>query len=94
MGINQHSLYTMYQIKVKSQIESSLSTWFGDFAIDHTPDGNTVLIGSIVDQAALYGILIRCRDLGITLLSINPLIATETNKDSREENDPEQNDPC
>jgi hypothetical protein len=43
--------------------------WFEDLEMQHLPDGNTELSGSVVDQAALYGLLNRARDLGLTLLS-------------------------
>ena len=90
----------MYQIKVQNQIDSSLSAWFNGFTIDYTPDGNTLLTGEVVDQAALYGILIRCRDLGMTLLSINRLLAIQTDKDirgkngSNNRNETAENNPC
>jgi hypothetical protein len=62
-----------YQIKVKGQLDLKLAAWFGDFTITYTIDGDTLLTGA-ADQAALHGVLARCRDLGITLISINPLI--------------------
>jgi hypothetical protein len=63
---------TEYQIRIKGQIDRNLSEWFGGLAITHMSDGDTLLIGTIVDQAALHGVLARCRDLGITLISFNP----------------------
>jgi hypothetical protein len=62
-----------YQIRVKGQLDPRLSAWFGDFNINHTPDGDSLLTGMVIDQAALHGILARCRDMGLTLISINPL---------------------
>lgn len=64
---------TTYQIHLKGQLDPKHSDWFGDFTLSHTEEGNTLLTGIIVDQAALHGVLARCRDLGITLISINPL---------------------
>jgi hypothetical protein len=64
---------TPYQIRVKGQLDPQLSAWFDGFAITHTPDGDTLLTGTVVDQAALHGLLARCRDLGVTLISVNPL---------------------
>jgi hypothetical protein len=61
-----------YQIKVQGQIDPKLSAWFFDFAITHSTDGNSLLTGTVIDQAALHGVLIRCRDLGVTIISINP----------------------
>lgn len=64
---------TVYQIKVKGQLDPQFTAWLGNFVSAHTPDGDTLLTGTVVDEAALYGILARCRDLGLTLISINPL---------------------
>lgn len=71
---------TGYQIRIKGQLAPHFSAWFGDFTISHTPDGNTLLTGAVADQAALYGLVARCRDLGVTLISINP-ISTEAKTD-------------
>ncbi len=56
-----------YEIRVKGYLGKNAATWFPDLAIDHTADGETILSGRIVDQAALHGILMRIRDLGLTL---------------------------
>lgn len=61
------------QIRVKGYLSPRLSVWFGGFTVAHTADGDTLLTGNVVDQAALYGLLERCRDLGLTLISLNPL---------------------
>jgi hypothetical protein len=68
---------TLYQIRVKGQLDPCLSAWFLDFNIVQTVDGDTLLVGNVVDQAALHGIMARCRDLGVTLISVNPLTDTE-----------------
>lgn len=62
-----------YQICIKDHLAPKLAAWFGNFTLQHTPDGHTLLIGSVCDQAALYGAVERCRDLGLTLISINSL---------------------
>lgn len=64
---------TPYQIKVKGCLDAKLCTWFEGFDILHTPEGETLLTGSVLDQAALHGVLARCRDLGLPLISINPI---------------------
>lgn len=69
----QTTMSTEYVIRVRGQLDPKLSGWFGDLAIAHTADGDSLLTGRIVDQAALYGVLARCRDLGVTLISINRL---------------------
>jgi hypothetical protein len=60
------------EIRVKGQISERWSEWLEGLAITHTPDGETVLSGPILDQAALYGLIARLRDLGLPLLSVNP----------------------
>jgi hypothetical protein len=72
---------TIYQIRVRGQLDPKLSVWFGNCAISHTPGGDTLLTGMVIDQAALHGVLARCRDLGVTLISINPL--NETAKEDK-----------
>ena len=64
---------TIYQIRVRGVLDPSLSAWFNNFAVEQTAEGDTLLTGKVVDQAALHGILARCRDLGVTLISVNPL---------------------
>jgi hypothetical protein len=63
----------VYEIRVRGHLDPKLSAWFGGFAIAHTSDGDTLLSGTVVDQAALHGLLARFRDMGITLVSVNPL---------------------
>ncbi len=59
------------EIKVKGQIDEKWSEWLGDLAITHTEQDKTVLAGPIIDQAALYGLLSKVRDLGLSLVSVN-----------------------
>jgi hypothetical protein len=66
-----------YQIRVQGLFDPSFSAWFNNFAVAHTAEGDTLLTGEVVDQAALHGILARCRDLGVTLISVNPLADQE-----------------
>lgn len=68
-----------YEIRIKGQLDPKLSAWFGGFTISHTANGDTLLTGSIIDQAALHGMLVRCRDLGVTLISINPIPTESAN---------------
>jgi hypothetical protein len=73
-----------YQIRVKGQLDPVLATRFEGFTITHTPDGDTLLTGN-ADQAALHGVLARCRDLGVTLISVNPF-PMKTNGSHNKEN--------
>jgi ABC-type multidrug transport system ATPase subunit len=60
-----------YQIRVRGQLRGSWSEWFEDLALRAEGNGEMVLSGPIVDQAALYGVLTKLRDLGLPLLSVN-----------------------
>ena len=59
-----------YHITVKEYLDDSRATWFDGLAISHAPDGTTTLEGSIRDQSALYGLIDKARDLGLTLVAV------------------------
>ena len=59
-----------YQITVKEYLEDSWSTWFDGLAITHAADGATTLAGAVRDQSALYGLIDKARDLGLTLVTV------------------------
>jgi hypothetical protein len=59
-----------YVIRVKGHLDTFWQEWFDNLSITHERDGTTLLSGPIKDQAALYGILIKMRDLGLMLLSL------------------------
>jgi hypothetical protein len=59
------------QIRVKGHLSDRWVEWFGGLTIENQPNGETVLSGPLPDQSALYGILNRIRDLGLTLVSVN-----------------------
>ena len=63
-----------YQITLKEYLEESWSASFDGLTITHTPDGATTLTGAVRDQTALYGLIARIRDLGLTLLAVEPRI--------------------
>ena len=66
-----------YQIKVQGRLDERWAQWFDGMAIAFEPaeDGVTVtvLTGSVIDQAALYGLIGRMRDLGLPLISVERL---------------------
>jgi len=64
-----------YQIRVRGAIDPLWSGWFAALTITHDADGNTLLAGPVADQAALYGLINRLRDLGLTLLAVAQLPA-------------------
>lgn len=62
---------TIYQLKIKGQLGHQWMEWFEGLTITLEEDGNTLLTGQVIDQAALHGILKKIRDLGMPLLSVN-----------------------
>ena len=61
----------LYEILIKGHLDDRWSDWFGGLTILLEEDGNTLLTGSVVDQAALHGLLKNVRDLGMPLVSVN-----------------------
>jgi len=64
-----------YQIRVKGQLGWEWADWFGGLTITLEDDGETLITGPVVDQAALHGLLRKVRDLGMPLISVNHLEA-------------------
>lgn len=64
---------TVYQIRIKGHWGQQWQDRFEELTITLEEDGNTLLSGPVVDQAALHGILKRIRDLGIPLLAVNAI---------------------
>lgn len=62
-----------YRIRVKGHLSPEWADWFGWVALEHLPDGQTLLSGWIPDQAALHGILARIHSLNLTLIAVNCL---------------------
>jgi hypothetical protein len=61
----------VYQISLKGHLSHQWTEWFEGLTITLEEDGNTLLTGPVIDQAALHGLLKKVRDLGIPLLSFN-----------------------
>ena len=62
-----------YRIRIKGHLGRQWMGWFDGLTITMEEDGNTLLQGPMIDQAALHGILKKIRDLGMPLLSVNPV---------------------
>ena len=71
----------MYEIRFKGHLSSYRAQMFEGLEMVQGPDGQTVLTGPVIDQAALHGILNKIRDLGVPLLSVKRLSQDETNAD-------------
>ena len=63
---------TDYRIKLKGRLDPKWSDWFDQMEIS-TEGNETILTGSVADQAALHGLLTRIHDLNLTLLSVERL---------------------
>ncbi len=64
-----------YAIRVRGALAPHWAGWLAPLAITPEPDGTTRLVGTLADQAALYGLISRLRDLGLTLLALERLPA-------------------
>ena len=60
----------VYQIRIKGHLDPQWIEWFGGVTITLEDNGDTLLAGPVVDQAALYGLLRKVRDLSLPLISV------------------------
>ena len=63
----------VYQIRLQGHLGRQWAEWFGDVTITLEDNGETLLTCPVVDQAALYGLLRKVRDLGLPLISVTPV---------------------
>ena len=68
------------EIRVRGQLDGDWSAWFDGLAVADGADGEAVLAGELADQAALHGVLIKVRDLGLPLLGVD---CREVERDGR-----------
>lgn len=84
-----------YEVCLKGHLDDQWDTWFGGLSLTLENHGTTLLQGLVVDQAALYGLLKRVRDLGIPLISVNraepeQVNASDANKIQSSTSDPKK----
>jgi hypothetical protein len=82
----------VYQIRIKGHLGPRWTDWFEGMTITLEDNGDTLLTGRVVDQAALHGLLRKVRDLGMPLISaihVKPprRMRPTSNSQSREENE-------
>jgi len=66
-----HNKPGLFEIRIKGHLADRWAEWFGGLTINLEENGDTLLSGPLVDQAALHGLLRKVRDLGMPLLSVN-----------------------
>jgi hypothetical protein len=62
-----------YEIRVKGHLAARWSDWFDGLSLTQESDGTSVIRGSVIDQAALHGLLSKVRDLGLPLIAVMQL---------------------
>ncbi len=65
-----HDGHDLYEIRIEGHLDDRWTAWFDGFTLARVDNGDTVLTGAVVDQAALYGLLRKVRDLGMPLVSV------------------------
>jgi hypothetical protein len=61
----------VYEIRIQGHLDQHWATWFDGLTISYESDGSTLLRGTLVDESALHGVLIKVRDLALPLLAMN-----------------------
>jgi hypothetical protein len=69
----------VYQIRIKGHLSCQWTDWFEGLTITLEDNGDTLLTGPVVDQAAMYGLLKKVRDLGMPLISVNRVEPKQAN---------------
>jgi hypothetical protein len=64
-----------YEIRVAGHLSANWAARFEGLSMRHEPEGETVLSG-MLDQAAMHGVLVKIRDLGLKLMSVNRVEAS------------------
>jgi hypothetical protein len=74
----------VYQIRIKGHLGSQWMNWFDGLNITVEDNGDTLLTGPVIDQAALHGLLRKIRDLGMPLLSVIRIEPDQANESNAE----------
>jgi hypothetical protein len=71
--LEEQVMPTYYHITVHGHLDDHWSAWFDGLTITNGANGDAVLAGPIMDQAALHGVLTKLRDLGLPLIAVHPM---------------------
>ena len=74
----------VYQIRIKGHLGPQWTEWFEGMAVTREENGDTLLTGPVIDQAALHGLIKKVRDLGMELISVNRNQFNETHRVCKE----------
>lgn len=75
----------VYQIRIEGHLNPQWTDWFGGMTITLLAEGDTLLTGPLLDQAALYGLLRKVRNLGMPLVSVNRVQETQNQQGANDE---------
>lgn len=74
-----------YEIRLKGHLDDHWTDWFDGWTLTREANGETLLSGPVIDQAALHGVLRKVRDLGLPLVSVTQ---GDSNRADRQDGDP------
>jgi hypothetical protein len=81
-----HDPTGMYEIRIRGHLNDRWADWFEGMTITRGDDGETLLRGLVVDQAALYGLLRKVRDTGLPLVSVFRITQPDETKSNTDRN--------
>lgn len=73
-----------YEIRIEGHLSSDWAAWFEGLTIRQEDSGETVLSGPLVDEAALHGVLMKIRDLGLPLVEVKRATTRATTTEKKE----------
>ena len=68
----------LYEIRVKGHLDQRWSVWFDGMTITNVENGDTIISGSLLDQAALHSLLVKVYNLNLTLISVSRIETDST----------------
>jgi hypothetical protein len=82
-SIDDHHEPGRYEIRLQGRLDTRWTAWLDGLSLTHESDGTTVIHGSVVDQAALHGLLSKVRDLGLPLIAVIQVDPKQANGGAR-----------